>query len=110
MELREILIAARALIEKGWCQGALARTADGVKLLGGSIREDNCQLDEACSWCMVGAIAAASPDHDTEPANELLAEVVGMNNFGLGTWNDRSWRTQAQVLEAFDKAIVRCAS
>lgn len=78
---------ARALIERGWCQGRMS-TADG-------------------SVCIRGAILDAFYDADLaeeKRADGLLKSAVGFDGY-LGDWNDAPERTQAEVLAAFDKAI-----
>jgi hypothetical protein len=81
---------ARALIERGWCQG-----------------------DYVCgtSVCVYGAIQATlygdpedcSVTADEEEVVVLLKEATG--SAALVQWNDCPGRTQAEVLAAFDKAI-----
>jgi hypothetical protein len=92
----QLLIEARALVEKGWCQGASARNDRGMltEFFG----------NKAVTFCMSGALCRLM-NPVLEPwrkANDILASVVGC---GIGVWNDRPERTQAEVLEAFDNAL-----
>lgn len=82
---REVLIAARKLIEKeeNWCQGAWNRYG---------------------RHCAHGAILAATDDGDLmEAATDAFEGAAGWPILGF---NDRS--THAEVLAAFDKAIAEC--
>jgi hypothetical protein len=103
-----LLMEGRAWVEKSWCQGRLARTADG-RVVGVLTRE-------AASWCAVGALTQAASDgkyaHHT-PAGEvavmLLSAVVEVDHYGhytrVAAWNDAKGRTQQEVLAAYDDAI-----
>jgi hypothetical protein len=82
---------ARALIERGWCQRAYGRDADGC-----SVYEDN---PSAICWCASGAINAKA-DY---AARRVFGEAIGTDC--IPGWNDAPERTQAEVLAAFDKAI-----
>jgi hypothetical protein len=101
MTTREVLIAARGLIAKGWTQGSFARASDGV----GTSFNDH----DACSWCSLGALMAATPvAFDRGIAMSCLRDAIGRDANGRGSiqlWNDAPERTQAEVLAAFDKAI-----
>ena len=82
---------ARALIEKGWCKSAYARTADN--------RPCSAKSDYAVRWCAVGAIARID---DYGGLYGCVAKVVGIDN--LSGWNDAHERTQAEVIDAFKRA------
>jgi hypothetical protein len=86
---------ARALIERGWTQGANARDEMGDRLF--------VDTDEAVCFCMMGAIIAAVPPDQLLAAEHLLKRAV--NDEGVEYWNDAPERTQSEVLAAFDKAI-----
>lgn len=97
MTTTEILRAARAKVEKGWCQGPPAKDGNGHATYSGS--------DRACKWCSVGAIWSVL---DATTGEQACAEVAIQNALGvtsLAFWNEKPGRTQAEVLEAFDKAI-----
>lgn len=91
LAIADKLDEARALIEKGWCQRAFAKDANGKKVFSWH--------PSAVCWCAIGAINA------TEPNNggpwRYLEKVVGRSP---DTWNDAPERTQAEVIEAFRKA------
>jgi hypothetical protein len=102
MTTREILIAARALIERpeDWCRGAYARSATG--------RECFPTSPHAKSRCGLGAVSAAM--NMSVPywmgARACLVEKALMAAIGgvdFGPWQDHA--THTQVVAAFDRAI-----
>ena len=85
--IRDVLIEARALIEKGWCQFR-SFTIDGI----------------ITSFCSSGAIRFAGERF----LNSLVFERFRLaNNMSsvIPDWNDHPSRTKQEVLDAFDKAI-----
>lgn len=79
----EGLRAARDLIEKGWCQNAFRRNDKGQY-----------------SYCALGACEEVFVN-DT-----WLRKSLGRGpGQGIMTWNDAPGRSQAEVLELFDRAI-----
>ena len=93
----EVLADARALVAEGWCQGELE-----------VIDPDPAVPNR---YCPIGAILAAAPgDGAAEPswpgaaARAALRDANGIEG-SLAEWNDAPGRTQAQVLEAFDRAV-----
>ena len=104
MTTKEILIAARAKIERPecWTQRAFAKTALRNKAKVDSPR--------AVCWCALGAIAAITrePPHDVnDEVYWLLHRAMGLpdDEMEVAGWNDASGRTHAEVLAAFDRAI-----
>lgn len=109
----DVLLEARAYIEKGWCQGEFARGETGIAV-------DGKGFDGAVSWCARGAVlqafALGATSYPPPPAvlgaYLLLADAVDPDrdrpeNYGVvEMWNDHADRTQDEVLEAFDKAIL----
>lgn len=93
------LKAARALIARGWCQGAAAKDRKGVNVA--------CDDPTAVCHCVIGAINAAAPQiDDAIVCTSLLLIAVGVKSeTELIEWHDAYERTQADVLKAFDKAI-----
>lgn len=101
---KEILIAARGYITKGWCQMASARDEEGKSCYFGSVK--------ACSWCSSGAITRANHDiykldilawdASLQQVYKVLESILGEK---IVPWNDADNRTQADVLELFDRAI-----
>lgn len=90
---------ARALIAKGWTQGAAHRTSWSW----GRLRD---------SYCSLGAIRMATmgnPYITSLSALDLvgaLAEAAGTDREGIVGWNDcYPTQTKANVLAAFDRAI-----
>lgn len=113
---KEILIAARALIEdpKHWTREALARDAHGLKV---STRDES-----AVCFCGAGAVSRIcklefDPDGSGKTewqrayneATERLRVANGTNiiniNDGLGWCDKEGQGGHAAVLAAFDKAI-----
>jgi hypothetical protein len=103
---------ARRLVESGWCQGAHARDDAG--------REVPSWSEEATSWSLLGALLASWHRHDAKELNgdvvahladahalgratEVLGKVVGTAS--LEHWNDAEGRTQADVIDATDRAL-----
>src|SRR5438105_478768 len=99
----EILRQARALIERGWCQEAVA--LDSKSVVVDPISGDPVAV------CVNGAIRRAVGYHwrsgiDDTPfrnAQEALESAAGAAS--IAVWNDAPKRTQAQVLALFDRAI-----
>ena len=108
-----LLLYARRLIERGWCQGATARDANGNSVPPWSL--------EARTWSVVGAFVAgysqmrdgysemAEIVSDREAvfsafheANLALLAAIGEE---LQPWNDAPSRTQEDVYNAFTRAI-----
>lgn len=89
----EILKAARAKIEKGWSQGAMARDASH-----NSVPETS---PAAAKWCAVGAIHSIALTEDCKCM--LVENLCGLGS--LSSFNDAEGRTQAEVLVVFDHAI-----
>lgn len=89
----------RRVIERGWCQGALARDADGDKT------EFNGPY--ACCWCLVGASCMVGPPSEPGrmPFTYKLLEVIDGDS--RSSWNDKPDRTKAEVLAAIDETIAR---
>lgn len=93
------LKGVRDLLERGWCQGAYARDADGIERPAGS--------EEAVRFCLSGACLRVYLN--TLPRMDIthhLVETVrelGLPN--LPSFNDN--HTQAEVLALVDKTIER---
>jgi hypothetical protein len=97
-QVRELLIAARKLIEQPehWTKGHYARDARGAPVL---------PIDsEAVCWCTVGALGRADQERDTNEVY-LNTRMVLLEHMQpcLSEFNDN--HTHAEVLAAFDKAI-----
>lgn len=97
MTLVETLEKARDLIaqEGKWTQGWFARAANGDAVIA--------ECDDAVCFCMAGAIKRVTDKNSMYiRALTTVQDAVGMN---VGSFNDDPTRTQAEVVEAFDKAI-----
>lgn len=98
----DILREARGLVARGWTQGSYARDEQGKEL---------CVCDDrAVSWCTLGAIReaqarVASTFDEADRAEELLGKVACDDWAAIPDWNDEDGRTQADVLNAYDRAI-----
>lgn len=89
------LRAARAKLERGWTQVAQARDARGEPVERGA--------PEAVAWCLLGAI---HPKHEcVGDTCRVLTSVLGVDRSRFVSWNDAKGRTQAEVLDAIDRAI-----
>lgn len=93
----EVLKESRALIEKGWCQIHTAVNHSGQSTWTG--------CPTACKWCAFGAVMAVTGDWN-KPYAILRDLTVG----SLAEWNDAPGRTQAEVLDLFDRAIAKAES
>jgi hypothetical protein len=95
----EKLREARALIAKGWTQGEFARTKTG--------RKTPPKSPSATCFCASGAViratgAAGVAEGLFSQEFRVLRQAVRGN---VVIWNDAPERTQAEVLQAFDRAI-----
>ncbi len=95
-DVAETLDKARALIEKGWTQGASAR--------GKSKRQVELNSPSAVCFCASGAINRAAPRFGGvyAAASEALKRAIGQRF--IVAWNDAEGRTQAEVIQAFKEA------
>ncbi len=87
MSTRDILIAARALIDtpEKWVKETMHQTRNGI----------DC-------YCTMGALMKADHKAPSE-VFETFRVSNGLNS--VFRWNDAPERTHAEVLAAFDKAI-----
>lgn len=92
-----VLRAVRSFIERGWIQGNYAKTADGTAC--------NIWSEEACSWCLLGAINAAYFLTDLKTHSWVTFKISTLTTIGIATWNDTPGRSQQEVLDLLDKAI-----
>jgi hypothetical protein len=98
----EALRAARELLtpEGAWIQGSWAVTADGY----GVFPTDS---DEAVCWCARGAIEQQLSNYCGSDPSKFLSRAIGVQGSGaIADWNDAPERTQAEVLDAFSRAIL----
>lgn len=99
MTPREILIAARALIEapERWTKGEFARNKEGEKCHANS--------DAASCYCMEGAILSQSGKWPLKARACAILRASLASAITIPVWNDAPERTHAEVLAAFDRAI-----
>lgn len=98
MNAVQVLMEGKKLIERGWCQGALARNEGGLRV---PIYDSR-----VTSVCSVGALVAGSAEHgDVCEAEDLLRVAAGVYHSDVPTWNDDPQRTKEEVIQAFDDAI-----
>jgi hypothetical protein len=107
-----MVIEARGLVARGWCQGTHARDRRGLEVPAWS--------SEARSWSLLGALLASWHRHEAHTleadinahladaealggATEVLGETLGTAS--LERWNDHPQRAAADVLEALDRAL-----
>lgn len=94
--VHQSLLDLRALIEKGWTQGAYARDKNGITVLVFSA--------EARTFCLSGA--ARNVENPLPTIAALRAALCLRGYYGrIDTWNDAMERTKYGVLELIDDAI-----
>lgn len=97
MKVIQRLKRAKELLEKGWCQGDLARTKDGVLT--------DVYSPGAEAFCLLGACMRAEWEADSTGItwvgiDELVTyEVEDRGYAELASYNDRPERTKEDVLE-----------
>lgn len=104
-----LLDDARAMIERGWSQGADAR--DGA---GHAVKP---WCPDARMWSLLGALVAAleaATDRNEglevgELAVACIALAAVIDHDSLESWNDDPTRTRADVLAALDRALTKTA-
>lgn len=94
MNTKVVLIAARALIVKGWCRGTAAKNARNAAV----------PVDDptASKFCAIGAVRRVAGFMGANGAIMALCDFVPAR--ALVTFND-SKRNKRDVLRIFDKAI-----
>lgn len=98
MKTSDVLLKAAEIVEQGWCQGELARNADGYVVPPRS--------HTAASWCAMGAIYRVAEDLSAS-AKRFLRAAVGSPH--LAQWND-GCRTQAEVAAKLREAAALAAA
>lgn len=89
---REILTPPGA-----WTQGEAARDSEGELVAAAD--------PAAVCWCSIGALIKATPDDEMLRARASAVLKRHVPAGLLVTYNDYTYRTQAEVLAVFDKAI-----
>ena len=113
MEVKEAIITATAIIEKGWTQGAAARDSSGEPVGSGSPKVVTC--------CAIGALFRVFYLHENissllsdesldvlEAAIRAVEKVIPRDELGckvkLSEHNDEPGRTQADMVSLFKTA------
>jgi hypothetical protein len=93
------LKAARALCERGWCQGQSALDGEGQPTSPSSAR--------VAMVCAMGAIDRTAPIGLDYTRHIEIADAIrrAVDAISIVDWNDAPDRTHADVLSAFDRAI-----
>jgi hypothetical protein len=96
--IRNVLIRARRLVRAkgGWTQDSYAKDKDGKSTAP--------TMQSATCFCALGAIKRAKAElglDECDSVGTVLFRVVGY----IPEWNDVPGRTQAEVVDAFTKAI-----
>ncbi|MBU6506831.1 MAG: hypothetical protein KGQ82_04965 [Alphaproteobacteria bacterium] len=108
LDICDILKEGRRLVAAGWCQGAMAKDAQGHAIEASS--------PEAVAFDPVGAIERAvlnllGGDRGTLIQNYykgFYALAWGLHTHSkLSAWNDDAARLQVEVLERFDLALAQ---
>jgi hypothetical protein len=96
MTKKEVLIQAKAIIERGWCQGTYAIDNDGHPV--------DFDSQKAVAWCIRGATCLIAPDgyHNRYGAHELIKSITITP---ISQWNDEPGRTKEEVLDVLTQAI-----
>lgn len=100
MNSKDVLVAARDLIAKGWTQSTSARDNRGIRV--------DLDGDEATCFCAYGAVARIAGRN-----NVLLQQVLDIltpltAGYGIVYFNDGVGRTQQDVIDLFNKGIEYC--
>jgi hypothetical protein len=91
MTTLEILKAARDKILRGWCQGRMSEAGYKYCALGALYAID-------CTQGRLGRSPRAE-------AINLVSKSLPAEGKSLSHWNDVAGRTQAEVIDLFDRAI-----
>ena len=89
------LKAIRALIGKGWCRGAFARTISG--------RACSYDSPKAARFCLAGAMLRVNAPKKVRTLLMKATNPAGIGFDGLAGFNDRS--TKAKVLALLDRVL-----
>jgi hypothetical protein len=106
-----MLMEARSLLLRGWCQDAHARNERGSIVPPWS--------DEAASWSLLGAVLAIWEWHDEPLDVDFVAHSAEASTLGDATralvaatgsqsledWNDAFERRRGDVIAAVDEAL-----
>lgn len=104
MTPRELLVKMRERLTPpgAWTQRAYARDAGGRTLLY--------QHPDATCFCLAGAMLTCAPYWTETTRLRAMTLLDSLCGGDFVDWNDKAGRTQADVLELLDKAIVQAAA
>jgi hypothetical protein len=95
-----VLVRAKARIQRGWCQRTYARDAKGVAVFPES--------EQAVEWCLSGSIDAdrRSSAHSQNVAFDFLGEALKQKKGVFPTtFNDSVRRKKEDIVKLLSKAI-----
>lgn len=98
-DMKQVLIKARALIEKGWCQG------HSTTYNGNFIPQDD-QLADA--FCATAAVHRACKDnYNLYDSKDVINYIKMVNKLDqpLMVYNDCIAKNKQEIIALFDKAI-----
>lgn len=107
MKTRDVLLAARALIEQGWTQGCAARESKGYPV--------SSTYGGATQFCAAGALERAVGESGDGFKRAVEAQThlrtalearTGKVYPSVSEYNDKSNRTKEEILSLFDEAIL----
>lgn len=89
------------LVEKGWTQGARARSVEGGLVPAGDPR--------ACSFCLLGAFAQVCNDLQVGSSDARFRALSALwtakaTTKGIAAYNDEAGRTKEDILALIDRA------
>ena len=99
----EVLMGAKALIEKGWCQNRSSENKDGMWA--------HPRDKKACRWCASAALSTAlinvDPDYQLVFWNKICTHFTSSNKITglISHWNDAPSRKKEDILAALNKSI-----
>ena len=100
------LEAAADLLERGWCQGAVALDADGVST--------SCHSKTATRWCLIAALTRGAADRlGLGPEHNIAVDAASaclrsdLNVRWLSGWNDAFEQNQLSVVRAVRATLAR---
>ena len=97
MKYSTVYNEAMLFVEKGWTQWSSARTEEGFAC--------NPSNKAAVSWCLIGALQAASGRLLGPGFEENIIDHLGPGTFSV-LWNDDSHRTQEDVVELLRQSAI----
>jgi hypothetical protein len=102
-----VLILAREMIQRGWVQGTGMQEEGGVihRCAGQAIIDAYTQIaGQPINGCLCGSCPASGSEVYMNATREFQ-DTIQQDN--IPHWNDTCGRTQADVIEAFDRTIAR---